>query len=59
VLASYRALLEDPIYPRTITNTLLYLLFGVNLKLALAMLLSGFFARVIRYKIHVAENRGN
>jgi multiple sugar transport system permease protein len=44
-LASYRALLEDPIYPRTITNTLLYLLFGVNLKLAVAMLLSGFFAR--------------
>ena len=43
--ASYRALLEDPIYPRTITNTLLYLLFGVNLKLALAMLLSGFFTR--------------
>jgi multiple sugar transport system permease protein len=43
--ASYRALWEDPIYPRTITNTLLYLLFGVNLKLAMAMLLSGFFAR--------------
>lgn len=43
--ASYRALLEDPIYPRTIINTLLYLLFGVNLKLALAMLLSGFFLR--------------
>ncbi len=44
-LASYRALFEDPIYPRTVTNTLLYLLFGVNLKLAVAMLLSGFFAR--------------
>jgi multiple sugar transport system permease protein len=44
-LASYRALLQDPIYPQTITNTLLYLLFGVNLKLAAAMMLSGFFAR--------------
>ncbi|MBS0639143.1 MAG: sugar ABC transporter permease [Proteobacteria bacterium] len=44
-VASYRALLEDPIYTRTIINTLLYLLFGVNLKLAIAMLLSGFFAR--------------
>ncbi len=44
-LASYRALMDDPIYPQTITNTLLYLLFGVNLKLVLAMLLSGFFAR--------------
>lgn len=44
-LTSYRALMEDPIYTRTIINTLLYLLFGVNLKLAVAMLLSGFFAR--------------
>jgi multiple sugar transport system permease protein len=44
-LASYRALLQDPIYPQTVTNTLLYLLFGVNLKLAVAMALSGFFAR--------------
>jgi multiple sugar transport system permease protein len=43
--ASYRALFADPVYPRTVTNTLLYLLFGVNLKLALALLLSGFFMR--------------
>jgi multiple sugar transport system permease protein len=43
--ASYRALFADPIYPRTVTNTLLYLLFGVNLKLGLALLLSGFFMR--------------
>jgi multiple sugar transport system permease protein len=58
--ASYRALWEDPIYPRTITNTLLYLLFGVNLKLALAMMLSGFFAarrlvvQSIAVGVHVA-----
>lgn len=43
--ASYRALFSDPVYPRTVVNTLLYLLFGVNLKLALALLLSGFFMR--------------
>ncbi len=43
--ASYRALFADPIYPRTVVNTLLYLLFGVNLKLLLALLLSGFFMR--------------
>ena len=43
--ASYRALFADPVYPRTVTNTLLYLLFGVNLKLVLAVLLSGFFIR--------------
>src|SRR5450759_414306 len=28
--ASYRALFGDPVYPRTVVNTLLYLLFGVN-----------------------------
>lgn len=43
--ASYRALFADPVYLRTVTNTLLYLLFGVNLKLALALMLSGFFMR--------------
>src|SRR6201985_1817545 len=43
--ASYRALFDDPVYPRTVVNTLLYLLFGVNLKLLLALLLSGFFMR--------------
>src|SRR5512140_476215 len=43
--ASYRALFGDPVYPRTVVNTLLYLLFGVNLKLLLALLLSGFFLR--------------
>lgn len=42
---SYKALFSDPIYPRTVTNTLLYLLFGVNLKLGVALLLSGFFMR--------------
>src|SRR5215470_14140598 len=43
--ASYRALFGDPVYPRTVVNTLLYLLFGVNVKLLLALLLSGFFMR--------------
>jgi multiple sugar transport system permease protein len=43
--ASYRALFSDPVYPRTVVNTLLYLVFGVNLKLLLALLLSGFFMR--------------
>ena len=41
--ASYRALFVDPIYPRTIVNTLIYLLFGVNVKLGIALLISGFF----------------
>ena len=41
--ASYRAQFADPVYPRTVVNTRLYLLFGVNLKLLLALMLSGFF----------------
>jgi multiple sugar transport system permease protein len=39
----YRELLNDPIYQQTLVNTLLFLAFGVNLKLFLALLLSGFF----------------
>jgi multiple sugar transport system permease protein len=41
----YVELLADPIYQQTIVNTLLFLAFGVNLKLFLALLLSGFFMR--------------
>ncbi|MDR3534760.1 MAG: sugar ABC transporter permease [Rhodopila sp.] len=43
--ASYRQLLADPVYPSAIVNTLLYLLIAVNLKLFLALLLSGLFMR--------------
>jgi multiple sugar transport system permease protein len=43
--ASYRALFADPIYAETVVNTLIYLAVGVNLKLFLALLLSGFFMR--------------
>jgi multiple sugar transport system permease protein len=43
--ASYRQLLADPVFPSAIVNTLIYLLVAVNLKLVLAMLLSGVFMR--------------
>jgi multiple sugar transport system permease protein len=43
--ASYRQLLADPVYPSALLNTLIYLLIAVNLKLFLALLLSGFFMR--------------
>jgi multiple sugar transport system permease protein len=43
--ASYVELFDDPIYQTTIVNTLLYLAIGVNLKMFLALLLSGFFMR--------------
>ena len=43
--ASYRQLFADPVYPSALFNTLIYLLIAVNLKLFLALLLSGFFMR--------------
>jgi multiple sugar transport system permease protein len=41
----YAELFEDPIYQRTVVNTVLYLGIGVNLKMFGALLLSGFFMR--------------
>ncbi len=41
----YREVFSDPIYWNTVVNTLLFLGVGVNLKLFLALLMSGFFMR--------------
>jgi multiple sugar transport system permease protein len=41
----YVELFEDPIYQRTVVNTILYVGIGVNLKMFGALLLSGFFMR--------------
>jgi multiple sugar transport system permease protein len=41
----YAELFSDPIYQMTIANTLIFLAFGVNLKLFFALMLSGFFMR--------------
>ncbi len=45
--SSYVELFADPIYLRTLFNTLIFLAIGVNLHLFLALLLSGFF--MLRY----------
>jgi multiple sugar transport system permease protein len=42
--ASYHRLFSDPIFSRTAFNTVVFLGVGINLKLFLALLLSGFFA---------------
>ena len=44
-VALYRELFSDPRYVTTVFNTLIYVGIGVNLKLFLAFLLSGFFIR--------------
>jgi multiple sugar transport system permease protein len=41
----YRELLADPLYVRTVVNTALFVGIGVNVKMFLALLLSGFFMR--------------
>jgi multiple sugar transport system permease protein len=41
----YKELFSDPIYQSTVVNTALYLALAVNVKMVLALLLSGFFMR--------------
>jgi multiple sugar transport system permease protein len=41
--ASYQKLFEDPVFFRTVVNTIVFLLVAVNLKFLLALFLSGFF----------------
>ncbi|WP_407051223.1 carbohydrate ABC transporter permease [Methyloraptor flagellatus] len=41
--ASYVHLFEDPIFTRAIWNTLAFLLIGINAKMLIALVLSGFF----------------
>jgi multiple sugar transport system permease protein len=41
--ASYERLFEDPIFFRTAVNTVVFLVVAINIKMAIAMVLSGFF----------------
>jgi multiple sugar transport system permease protein len=41
--ASYVALFHDPIFARAAVNTLIFLVIGINLKMLIALFLSGFF----------------
>ena len=42
---SYESLFNDPIFPRSVVNTLVFLIVGINLKMMLALMLSGFFVQ--------------
>jgi multiple sugar transport system permease protein len=42
--ASYRTLFSDPIYLQTVWNTVVFLGVGINIKMFLALLMSGYFA---------------
>src|SRR4029453_4984979 len=43
--ANYVALWHDPIFARAAVNTLIFLVVGINLKMLIALFLSGFFAQ--------------
>jgi multiple sugar transport system permease protein len=47
--ASYVHLFDDPIFARSAVNTLVFLLVGINLKMAVALLLSNFFVQARRW----------
>jgi multiple sugar transport system permease protein len=47
--STYVRLVNDPIYLRTVVNTLVFLIVGVNLKMFLALLLSGYFHQSYRW----------
>ena len=47
--ASYVKLFDDPIFLRSVANTAVFLIVGINLKMAIALFLSGFFAHTRRW----------
>jgi multiple sugar transport system permease protein len=42
---TYVRLFDDPIFPRSVVNTLAFLIVGINLKMMVALALSGFFVQ--------------
>src|ERR1700710_3244381 len=47
--ASYVALYNDPIFARAAVNTLIFLVIGINIKMLIALFLSGFFIQERRW----------
>ena len=47
--SSYVALFNDPIFARAAVNTLIFLVIGINLKMLIALFLSGFFVQERRW----------
>ena len=43
--ASYVRLFDDPIFARTVVNTLIFIIVAINIKMMVALLLSGFFVQ--------------
>ena len=43
--SSYVALYNDPVFARAVVNTLIFLIIGINIKMLIALFLSGFFVQ--------------
>ena len=43
--ASYVRLVDDPVFARSVVNTLIFLIIGINIKMLVALCLSGFFVQ--------------
>src|SRR3954449_330067 len=43
--ASYVALYNDPVFAGAVVNTLIFLIIGINVKMLIALFLSGFFVQ--------------
>jgi multiple sugar transport system permease protein len=48
-LKSYQDLLSDPVFVKSVVNTLIFVVVGVNIKMLLALFLSGFFLHKQRW----------
>ncbi|CAM3651497.1 sugar ABC transporter permease [Polaromonas hydrogenivorans] len=48
-LATYRDLITDPVFVKTVYNTLIFVVIGVNIKMVIALYLSGFFLNKQRW----------
>lgn len=48
-LQSYRDLLSDPVFLKSVVNTLIFVIVGVNIKMLIALFLSGFFLNKQRW----------
>ncbi len=46
---SYVNLVDDPIFARSVVNTLVFLIVGINFKMVVALFLSGFFVQARRW----------
>jgi multiple sugar transport system permease protein len=46
---SYVNLIDDPVFARSIVNTLVFLIVGINIKMGIALVLSGFFVQARRW----------